>query len=383
MEQSENHQQTQYVVAGPSSWVNYQAYTQGTPRTGAEEFGLYSDTHFNGQLTSGIEPYRFYNTMPTLGFADGLAECIVLRVDLHLAQHEMPDLARTDVSHWHGGAIDDELAALLCLATGRRLRSGGLVRVFVEGQDPAGHPIRWHHRAPSPPRPGPRRILVRSIEDASLGPARELVAQVSRISNDAAIALIRAARSYADALWVGDSDPATSWLGFVSALETAADYWYRAPMDAVEALGIAKPRIKELLQDGNPEILEGVADELLGITGATAKFLKFVLAHLPSPPEDRPPADWQVDWTQTQLRKGLNVIYAHRSKALHSGIPLPGPMCVPPDEVADKVYAERPRGPIAIADSVWTDRDLPMCLHTFEYIVRGALNSWWSQLSQD
>jgi hypothetical protein len=37
--------------------------------------------------------------------------------------------------------------------------------------------------------------------------------------------------------------------------------------------------------------------------------------------------------------------------------------------------------PIGLAAStkggVWTAKDLPMLIHTFEYIVRGALLNWW------
>ena len=378
---AEDNDDHEAALMGPASWTNYQAYLRGSPRTGAEEYGLYSDTHFTGQLLSGIGPYRFYNTMPPMNDADNFAESIVVRVDLHLGAGRSPDLDETYVRHWHGGSLDDELAALLSLATGRRVRSGGLVRVFVQGSDPAGHPIRWHYRAPNPPRHGRRRLLVYSTQETGLASAGPLIARVANLEAEAAIALIRSARSYSDALWLGDSEPATAWLALVSALEAAAENWSKETVDPVEALASAKPKIKKLLEARSPDLLSEIAYELQGITGATTKFLKFTLAHLPVPPPVRPQTEAQVKWSKTQLSKGLRVIYGHRSAALHAGIPVPGPMCLPPDEIAEGEYAERPLGPIAIGDSVWRDADLPMFLHTFEYLVRGALINWWEELS--
>ncbi len=70
--------------------------------------------------------------------------------------------------------------------------------------------------------------------------------------------------------------------------------------------------------------------------------------------------------------------------ALHEGIPFPPPMCDAPfDERGWPAPHEG--GGLGLATGtqggVWMSDDLPMTLHTFEYIARGALLNWWSSLA--
>ncbi len=83
------------------------------------------------------------------------------------------------------------------------------------------------------------------------------------------------------------------------------------------------------------------------------------------------------------MKKSLAKVYGYRSDALHGGIPFPPPMCAVPHQ-HDGLAAETPGTAYSALGAVWTKKDLPMFLHTFEYIVRGALLKWWqSMIGQD
>ena len=65
-------------------------------------------------------------------------------------------VVRDDVAHYHGGDLGDEFAALLGPALGRRIRSGGSVRIGLP-KHPVGVPSEWNHHPPvlEPPRDAP------------------------------------------------------------------------------------------------------------------------------------------------------------------------------------------------------------------------------------
>ena len=78
------------------------------------------------------------------------------------------------------------------------------------------------------------------------------------------------------------------------------------------------------------------------------------------------------------MHKHLSQVYGYRSKALHSGTPFPDPMCSAPLKDTDSCPEERPSYISAsAAGAVWQAKDLPMYLHIFAYIIRGALLNWW------
>ncbi len=71
----------------------------------------------------------------------------------------------------------------------------------------------------------------------------------------------------------------------------------------------------------------------------------------------------------------MSTIYAHRSGALHAGTPFPHPMCLLPfpiEEVPPEVTAAGLG--MGAYGAVWLPEAIPMTLHTFEYIARGAIN---------
>jgi len=82
------------------------------------------------------------------------------------------------------------------------------------------------------------------------------------------------------------------------------------------------------------------------------------------------------------MKKLLTLVYNYRSRALHGGRPFPAPMCEPPMIFGDtNVPAERPLGiTMSTRGGTWRAKDVPLCLHMFEHIVRGALLNWWESL---
>jgi hypothetical protein len=169
---------------------------------------------------------------------------------------------------------------------------------------------------------------------------------------------------------------------FVSAVEPAASYWavHEAPAaDVPEGrLKAIHPELANLLASKGEEHLRQVAVMLARIYGSTGNFRRFLLTFAPDPPPSRPPHPYQqVDWSK--LGKHLDLVYSYRSKDLHAGIPIPQPMCKPPDRGEGMPPIEVPLGlwaSVGPEHAAWARPDLPMLLHVFEGIVRRALLAW-------
>ena len=180
---------------------------------------------------------------------------------------------------------------------------------------------------------------------------------------------------------MADAEPALAWLMLVSAVETAADRWDQSKPQAAERLRESRPDLAEAIEALCPQLLPVVAEKIADTLGATRKFLNFARTFMPPPPERRPDKGFQIDWEAEHLRRGLRTIYSYRSKALHTGVPFPAPMCEPPMSLNRDFPApsEKPPGlASSMRGGVWRHKDLPMSLHIFEYITRSILKAWWS-----
>jgi hypothetical protein len=86
------------------------------------------------------------------------------------------------------------------------------------------------------------------------------------------------------------------------------------------------------------------------------------------------PEKGAIDWDH--LARPFSAIYEMRSRALHDGTQFPFEMLAAP-------MRERQGGPyveVFALPSV-TSEIAPMHLHTFAYLVRGALRNWWASLA--
>jgi hypothetical protein len=426
----------QLAAAGPGQmwgWANWRAWEAGRPPLGGVEYTLYTDAPLlMGEATKGLGPYQLLKTGVFQYPLDTVLPAMVLRADHYIHPAVVlgdagdnsvelniktvrllgavdgidPELINEDwprnVDAYHGGQVADELASLISLILGIRLESGGLTRVFGMDADPRGRPIEYFYQDYRPRQLNrfvPGRLIPRPHppDDDPLAAWIRLADCVPwlqgyfRLRQDQANALVRASRSYQAALWAaGEEDPRQSWLKLIGAVEAAAYHWDRGEASPVEQLRAVEPELAERLQAAGSGLLEGVAERFAPGLQATRRMLTFTLHFLPPPPEPRPTTG-ALAWSKKRMRKHLNTIYGARSQDLHAGIPVPAPMCEPPQSVR----AEQPEGSerrsartetpsgrsTAMGTSMWQAEDAPMLLGTFEYIVRNALLNWWQSMA--
>lgn len=372
-----------HETEAPVSYANWKACERGAPSKGALEVLLYSDAWFVGEITK-FGPYRVFNLVRVVEDSRVPALCLRMEVHQQLGNRRAPtnDAGKhqTDASRFTGTSLPDEIAALLSLIHGARIAAGGDVRQFDVGGDPRGKPGVDRYRPPAivlPDRTGGACIPA-AMEKKTL--SAELLHKFPLLDPVNAVALVRAARSYRDALWIAESDPALAWLLMVSALETAA---VRVVMDAespeVVLREVAAPLVTAL-EEASAELPAKIAPHLAPLFKPTTRFIKFVALFMPDPPPVRPMEFARFKWSRTRLREAMSDIYNLRSRALHDSIPFPPPICHPVRQLGDG-YEELPIGLAAgDASNWWAGHDLPMHLHLFEYITRSVLLKWWRSL---
>lgn len=372
---------------GPPSYNNWHLRLSGDPSHEAYEVPLYSDAEITSEVSDGLGPYSLINTVASVlqsGFGV-LLPTIVLRVESHFppGPPSVPRMDETEATRYHGGTLVDEVAALVSLCLGIRLKPGSVERRFGSDKDPRGRPIAYEGRdIPTLLTRRRRPILSEAFGSHSLEEARR-ISGFPKLSPDQAIALVKAARLYQNAVWISEGEPELAWVLFVSAIETAAAYWSFSKDDPREVLRRSRPQlVADLQAAGGDTLVRRAAQELAQIIGATRKFVRFILNYLPPPPSKRPHPNLQLSWTTDFLEQALYKIYDHRSRALHGGIAFPLPMCEAPAHHPQwDAPAEIPHGLATHAlGSTWIVEDTPMLLRTFEHIVRGCLLNWWESM---
>jgi hypothetical protein len=360
--------------------ANWLAKNAETKCKGLSEYRLYSDVEFVDHCNNDDWPYIFLNAIKP-DRDDPHSASIYLRLQWYVP-HVVFDMTETDTLTYHGGDIVDEIAALSSLCLGARLESGGLSRVFNLENDPLGRPLERYKRMPRSIRA--RRETYFVLPEVSAGLAHrpnvfdlkhlERLSTVQLLSPSGSIALVRAARLYQEALWIVESAPELSWLMMVSAMEVAAEEWNKAEFLPADRLKISKPPLAELLERaGGTDLLEEVASLISETLGSTKKFRDFVLNFCD---------ESEMIGDEVEFKRSLGKIYSYRSKALHSGIPFPAPMCAAPHYFSEeKKYGKTPLGLAASSKGgAWLASDLPMNLHGFHRIARSCLINWWSSL---
>jgi hypothetical protein len=370
----------------PALMQNWTAYSQRGDGGFMEmlEFALYSDADFTTYLRRPDWPIDLLTTMPSFR-TSGVRFALAARVRWNLAIPEVePGTSKTDDSAYHGGGIDDEIAALVSLLFGVRCRSGGPTRRWWSDEqgglaDPLGFPMEFDHHPPAWAAPLRGHVVLPTLAStAALTDRADLLESVGQLSEAAAIALIRAARLYSNAIWVADSDPNLAWLQLVSAIEAVA-VLHAATEPPWKRVEVEWPDLWEVLQEAGQDHAERVAAELADLVQSTSRFVNFLTTFMPLPPEDRPSEALQLDWTD--LTGKLRKVYRYRSRALHDGAPFPGPMCEPPIKLEDGIPVEIPPWIDSRHGlSVWQAKDVPMYLHVFEYIARHAVLAWWESV---
>lgn len=349
---------------------------------------MFSDAYVVGHITEGLGPYSLLNTIPLFNNSGAVGIPMVARIAWHLEQSS-PDLSKTDDALYHGGRSIDELAALISLALGARIYAGDISREFRDWTDELGWPRSWeHNHPPTILFRGRKRVLPSVTGQKNLDEVQGLLASIVRVESSKFVGLVRSARLYEHALWLAESQPNLAWLMLVSALETAAVTEKIAEATPSQRLEDSKPNLVKILREaGDEQLVNKVASEIADSLGATTKFTKFTLRFLPPEPSNRPPEGFmQIPWSKRALREILSKVYSYRSVALHSGLPFPAPMLDSPCYLSSPdIPAERPLVGRACSQlgGTWNADDVPINLHAFHYIVRGALLNWWKSIAGD
>ncbi len=365
---------------GPLVYENWKGMLDGNPLSTTYECFLYTDARIGSEIRDGFGPYKLLNALAFSRTSD-LVPGIALRVDYHFEDRSKSSFpTKTDDDRYHGGGLNDEMAALISLCLGIRLKAGESIRSFDPEGDPKGRPEGfWHHVHPILIK---NKIFHQPILPQVLGEhileGAGIIAYLMELHQDTATALIKSARLYQDAIWLSESEPSLSWIMLVSAIEVAAGCWNSKTMSNKEALEYFRPDLSGfLLEKGDEALLVGVADHLSGLIGSQRKFVEFVQKFMPEAPQNRPPEAWRHLWETEVIESSLKKIYTLRSNALHGGIQFPEMMCFPAHR-SELGMAEIPLGSASGAKgSSWLKEDTPMHLHLFEYIVRNVLLNWW------
>ena len=140
-------------------YENWRHFDAGGPVLGIQEARFYTDVRILGQV-EGLGPYSFLNPVaqPRIRASNPLIPGIVFRVSYHVPADPHYKPLRDDFEHYHGGDMLDEIAALLSLFLGIRIKAGSVDREF-SGSDPLGRPVAFSAK----PEPhlflrAPRRI---------------------------------------------------------------------------------------------------------------------------------------------------------------------------------------------------------------------------------
>jgi hypothetical protein len=372
-----------------ATYSYWDQFARGDPLNSVVEAKLYTDARILGELPN-LGPYSFINTIATQG---ALKPAIVLRVAIHAKDIELPIRGfdgRDNFEHYHGGDYIDEMAALVALFLGIRVKAGPVDRIFGP-HDRFGRPVQYDWK-PVPailPFAGGHQIPelhgARNLTDLLV--LQDFPARAVGDTN----ALVKAARLYQQAVWIADADPALAWLLLVSAVESIAVRWAGdRGIHASEILEMWAPKVVAILvENSRPDLVNPISDALARYMQATRKFTDFLTTFAPSAPDLRPAEFLQFSFTPQNIRKAAQIIYGHRSESLHNGTAFPLPMCRPPlrhtfEDRQDVAFQEIPQGIATHAHgAVWSSKSTPMLLHTFAYIARKAIISWWNSATPE
>ncbi|PTO92380.1 hypothetical protein [Vibrio splendidus] len=361
---------------------NWSLYLNSEECIGISEFPMYSDITVTAELLEGMGPLSFHNSLPFRQAKLGdVVIPVVVRVGFYLKPIS-PSFSKSSYSHYHGGWLPDEIAALMSLTLGARFYAGDSIREFDSySNDPLGKPCFGNLVQPPVSNiPTHRRVLP---EVCKIKDLRDLqfFENFGKLNPEIAEKVIKCTRQYQNALWVAESNPELCWLLLISAIEIAANEWAHNEQSEAYNLKNSYPELfDKLVKNGDDDLLNFTAETFGPITKATAKFLKFCKYFCPESLTQE--NSYGFKYTSTKLSNALRTIYNHRSQALHGGIPFPAPMCVPPDDHKLGEYRQVPNQlGVYMKGATWVGSDIPMNLHLFHFLTRKILMEWIRSLT--
>jgi hypothetical protein len=369
---------------GTEAWRNWKAFDDSKPEIENADDELYSDRLFVGGHTT-VGPYTLSMIIPqdATERAPEVAPAVRLHVGVHanLIPEVVVDgqLVQSNSDAYHGGNASDEIAALVALTLGVRLRVAGTVQLSGIHEHSENQQPIYLNVAPlaHPGRLGREYIPAALTRSADLDQLDRLKS-FPGLPEEAQVELVRAARAYATGLWWANEDQNQSWLQFVTAVEIAANYRQKVQGKPEELVEDLWPELWKVLNPADASVRATVSKLLAPQIRAKKKFVAFLVGCAPSPPSLRPQFG-KLDWGK--MEDHAKLVYDHRSTALHGGKPFPLPMLERPRSDESGAVQEVPWGLNSGGlGGVWDAKEAPMLLSTFENIARGALLNWWDEL---
>ncbi|MCU1748559.1 hypothetical protein [Pseudomonas sp. 6D_7.1_Bac1] len=322
-----------------------------------------------------VGPYTFFfNNMAKRESAQVL---ITARVKLYINNTSKSE--KQETLHFET-SVGDEISGLISIGLGIKNFCTGMSRRFhspgsIVG-DLYGEPC--FSEAFVPPRLAvPEHFPILPDITGSVYPDKELcdLENLAMASPERYRAFIRASCLYKDALEMVEHDPNLSWILMVSALETAAATEDESEVLPTQQLKDGFPNLFDVLQDSTDSAITERAALIVAPTlKATARFIDFCLRNLPAEPSSRPKNEAvRICWEPESIRKCLSTIYNYRSKYLHAGQRFPSLMSKPPFKYEERPCIEREKDYL---NREWKRKEVPINLHTFNYIARHVLLNW-------
>ncbi|MDX6242006.1 MAG: hypothetical protein QOG10_6877 [Kribbellaceae bacterium] len=368
---------------GTDAWKNWRGFDGGAPERENYDDELQSDVAFAGgpaqfgpfELSAVTrDAYTGHQVGPALIVHGGVHADLLPEIVIN------GRLAKADSTAYHGGTMSDEIAALVSLILGVRLRAAGTLRLsgIHDPSDEERPPIFFETPRLSRPGRGNRELVPAALRRPTNMEDLDRLASLPSLAEDLQVELVRAGRAYANGLWWANEDPNLAWLQLVTAVEIAAKASQTFNVDPVALLKDVWPDLWNALQPADAAVRAAVAQHLGPQIKSAKAFKDFLEACAPPPPDVRPQFS-SLDWSK--MLQHATKIYDHRSKALHGGKPFPLPMCECPRVEESGAIQEIPHGLNSGAlGAIWDAKETPMLLSTFEYIARGALLTWWDEL---
>ena len=160
---------------GVFTYENWRTALSGSSARDTLEYPLYSDAHIIGEITEGLGPYQLLNCIADVP-PDPNRPVLALRISYHM-DWRYGHMDATDTTRYHGGDSSDEIAALVSLCLGVRMKAGGTSRWFKLVDDPRGRPWSFRQRGRPEPtiiRSGVDLVLPRARDEHHIGPVSRL-----------------------------------------------------------------------------------------------------------------------------------------------------------------------------------------------------------------
>lgn len=131
-------------VKGPLCFENWKAKEKAKSWSSICEYPLFSDAHITREEPKQIGPYKLIDAIRIT--EDTKTPLMILRIEDYYDPFYDSDIqsdTKNTSSRYNGGSIAEEIASLISLCLGIRLKAGLISRQFTRNGDPLGFIASW------------------------------------------------------------------------------------------------------------------------------------------------------------------------------------------------------------------------------------------------